>query len=158
MPDIARARRRMDRHDRGSEDLTEGVQQIEQRGAGAAGDVVGASGSPGRGVTGPEVRVDGVVDVGEVSRLQPVAVDGRRPPREGGREEVGDDGRVLRTRVLAGPEHVEVAQRDGFKAVQCMEDPAVILTRQLADRIGRQWLRRHGLDLGKLRRVAISRR
>ena len=65
---------------------------------------------------GPDVRVDDVVDVGEVAGLLAVAVDASGSPRRR-RDEARDDRRILRDRVLARAEDVEVAQRHGLEAV-----------------------------------------
>ena len=73
---------------------------------------------------GQQVRLDGVVDVAEVARLLAVAVDGRRAPLQRRRDEVRDDRRVLRLRILARAEDVEVAQRHRLEAVADDRTPA----------------------------------
>ena len=86
---------------------------------------------------GEQVPLHDVVDVREVARLLAVAVDLERLALERQLEEARDDRRVLRLRVLARPEDVEVAQAHRLEAVEPREDAAVVLRRELRDRVRR---------------------
>ena len=65
--------------------------------------------------------VDDVVDVREVARLLAVAVDGHRLAVRDRADEARHDGGVLRHRVLARAEDVEVAERDDLHPVHAAE-------------------------------------
>src|SRR5580704_13922729 len=104
-----------------------------------------------------EVRVDDVVDVAEVARLLAVAEhDGPLLADRGG-DELGHDGRVLALRVLPGAEDVEVAERQRLDPVEAREDTHRVLSGELAQRVGRDGLRGHRLDLGQRRGLAVDR-
>ena len=94
----------------------------------------------------------------EVARLVAVAEDGHTLVGQRGGDEARDDGCVLGGRILARPEHVEVAQADRLEAIGAREHGAVMLAGQLSDRVGRQRRRSHRFDLGQRRRIAVRRR
>src|SRR5262249_60275844 len=80
---------------------------------------------------GEDVRLDDVVDIREVARLTAVAVDLQQLAAQRPENEAGDHRRVFRGRVLAWAEHVEIAQADGFDAVELRAHPRVHLVRGL---------------------------
>jgi hypothetical protein len=98
---------------------------------------------------GRQVRLDDVVDVAEVARLRAVAEDARLLSGQRRGDELRDHGRVLRLRILARAEHVEVAQADGLEAVGARVDLHRDLAGQLASRRRARSARAHGLDLGQ---------
>ena len=87
-------------------------------------------------VGGQDVGLDHVLDLGEVARLRAVTVDLHGPAFERGQNELRNDGRVLRRRVLTRPEDVEVAQADGLHAIEAIPHGRVFLAGQLGDAIG----------------------
>jgi hypothetical protein len=99
-----------------------------------------------------------VVDVGEIAALFAVTIDGRllssQHPSAEDRQYAG----VVRCRILAGTEDVEVAEDYSFQAVDSREYTHVVFTGQLGHRIGRDGVRRHRLMLRQRGRVAVRRR
>src|SRR5262249_38245566 len=67
---------------------------------------------------GQQVGLDDVVDVGEVAGLRAVAVHFERLTAQPPLDESRDDRRVLRLRILARTEDVEVAEPDRLDAVE----------------------------------------
>src|SRR5207247_1561916 len=86
------------------------------------------------------------VDVEEIARLGPVAVDHERLAREDALEEHGDDA-ALQVRVRTVD--VGEAQRDGGDAVRAVVGRAVALARELARPVRGQRMRRHALVYGR---------
>src|SRR5438046_1679434 len=99
-------------------ELAHDVEQADPR---SAGDVEDLAARPVR-VGGQDVGLDHVLDLGEVARLRAVTVDLHGPAFERGQNELRNDGRVLRRRVLTRPEDVEVAQADGLHAIERSEE------------------------------------
>ena len=91
-------------------------------------------GSSGR----EQVGVHDVRDEHEIPRLFAVAEDRGRLPGQGGGDEARHDRRVLRVRVLPGPEDVEIAQYDRLQPVGRLARDAVVLARELGGRVRRQ--------------------
>ena len=106
----------------------------------AGGDVHHVARSLGR-VGCPDVRVDDVVDVGEVAGLLAVAVDRHGLACVDRGDEARHDRGVLRSRVLARTEDVEVAERDRLEPVDARERDGVALRGELRDRVGRERVR-----------------
>jgi len=104
------------------------------------------------------IRLDDVVDVGEVTRLGAVAVNLERPAGEPPENEAGDHRRVLRLRVLTRAEHVEVAEPDGLDAVETGPDGRVLLARRFGRCVRRDRRRRLVFALREIRAVAVDRR
>ena len=100
-----------------------------------------AHAAAGRG-RGGEVRGDDVGDVGEVARLEPVAVHDRVAAVEQRVDEERDHRRVGRVGALPRAVHVEVAQRDRLEPVELGEDAAVLLGRELRHRVRRAGMQR----------------
>src|SRR5262245_63307881 len=90
-----------------SDHATQNAQQVQERGAGPAGDVEGAPRGGTRRLARLQVGLHGVVHVGEVARLQAVTEHNGGPSRCGRLDEVRHDGRVLRVRILPRPEDIE---------------------------------------------------
>ena len=116
--------------------------------------VPAASGRVGR----EQVRRDDVLDVGEVARLLAVAVDGDGPALGDRADEPRHDRRILRGRVLAAPEDVEVPQRDGLDPVHPREADAEPLRSELGDGVGGDRVRRLRLDAWERSAVAVDGR
>lgn len=112
----------------------------------------------GIGMRGQQVALDGVLNEGEVAALLAVAVnDGHLAGKHAATED-GENAGVLRGGILMRTEDVEVAQADGFKAVDAGEGTHVVLAGELGDGVGRDGIGRHLLVLGQRGRVAIRRR
>src|SRR5919197_239910 len=73
-------------------------------------------------------------------------------------DELRDDGRVLRVRVLRRAEDVEVPERHGLERVDAAEAHAVALGGELRDRVGRDRVGRLRLDARQRARVPVHRR
>src|SRR5207245_2685714 len=153
---VARARRGVGARQAAVEEVADRVGDGDERVARAAGDVEDLARHPRRRHR-EQVSLHHVVDVGEVARLLAVAVHLERLARERLGEEARDHGRVLRLRVLPRPEDVEVAQAHRLEPVEAREGLAVVLRRQLGDRVGRDRPGGEGLDLGERRVVAVDR-
>ena len=142
--------------DRPLEDASDHLREVVDRLGAAARDVQDLAVHPvGRG--GEQVRGDDVADVREVARLLAVAVDGDGLPGGDRADELGDDGRVLRVRVLAGAEDVEVAERHRLERVDAAEADAVALGGELRDAVRRDRIGVRGLHARELARVAVDR-
>ena len=109
-------------------------------------------------MTGEQVCVHDVRDKREVARLGPVAEDDRRVAVQGGRDEQGDHGAILRIEVLARAEDVEVAQHHGLESIRPPERLAVGLARDLRRGIRRQRARQEPLVLGDFDGIPVGRR
>ncbi len=83
----------------------------------AIGDVVCPPGSVGSGGAGLQVRLNDVLDIGEVAALPPVPVDGGALPLQQLPDELGDDGGIRPFGILPAPEYVKVPQTIGVKAI-----------------------------------------
>src|SRR5882672_11945817 len=81
----------------------------------------------GRGVARKKVGADGIFDVSKISALFAVAKNRRFLSAKHRRDELGQDSRIRRSRILIGPEDVEVAQADGFETVTAVEAAHVVL-------------------------------
>ena len=134
--DVAGARRPEHRVDVLAEGVRDRLEQLEQAVARPAGHVAGQR-RRHRDPRREHVRLDHVVDVGEVARHGAVAVDRRPLAGERRGDELGHDRRVLGVRVLARPEHVEVAQDHRLDAVEGAERVDVVLARDLGRAVGR---------------------
>ena len=82
-----------------------------------------------------QVRLNDVVDEGEVACLLAVAVDRRAPAGEACGDEPRNDRRVLARGILAGTVDVEVAQGHRREAVGAAHHQAELLLVLLGDRI-----------------------
>lgn len=80
---------------------------------------------------GQDVGVHYIGDECEVPALGAVSVDYGLTVFHEGFYKFRDHGRVLRSGVLIGTEHIEVSQGDGFESVETVEDPHVVLTGKL---------------------------
>jgi hypothetical protein len=115
-------------HIRKLKDLLDEADQLVDGGALTGADVDGKTRCT-LGGRSKQVRVDDVVDVGEVARLLSVAEHrGWRPGHCRPKEE-RDDGRVRRGGALARPEDVEVAERDPFDEARACIGEDVLLRR-----------------------------
>ena len=131
-------------------------EQVEERGPLAGADVRrGARGDGGRPRGGEQIRQHHVLDVGEVARLQSVAVDDRRDVGGQRLEEERDHRRVGRRGALSRAEDVEVAERDALDQPGAGEREHVLLTGQLLGRVRRAGERLAVLDLRHGGRIAI---
>ena len=118
-----------------SRDLDHQPGELEDRGLLGGSDVEDLAVGPGERAGGDD-RANRVVDVGEAARLQAVAVDhGRAPAQQRGGEQA-DHPAVGRARILARPEHVEVAERQRLHPVQAREHAQEQLAGQLGDGVG----------------------
>ena len=135
-------------------DGVEGLDELKEGEPLSAGDVVYFSGGLFGG-TGQEIGADVILDIGKVPGLEAVAIDHRgfAPPDHC--DEFWDDGAVLRGGILFGSEHVEIAERNGFEAVDLVEDPAIGLAAEFADGIGREGHGTHAFFLGEVGIVAV---
>ena len=104
------------------------------------------------------VRRDDVLHVDEVAGLLAVAEDGQRLVRDRLRGEDRHRRRIGALRVLARPEHVEVAQARRFQLAGVVEHLAVIFAVELGDRVGALRLGKHRLHFRHDRVVAVDRR
>src|SRR5881628_4200693 len=136
-----RARGFVFRQDRYAGQRANAIPQFVDAHAVAAADVEHLAGHAGRRRAGGEqVRVHHVRDVDEVAGLTPVAVDRGRLPRERRGDEARHHGGVLRLRILARAEDVEVAQDDRLEAVCRVEGDAVPFARELGRGIRAVWV------------------
>src|ERR1700687_632241 len=110
MPDVPFPWRPECGEKRPSVEVRDGLDQIEQRVALAASDVHGDA--IRLTLRGPNVCLHHAVYMGEVAALHTVAVNRSGTASEGLLDEQWDHCRIWGVRVLAGAEHVEVAQRD----------------------------------------------
>lgn len=157
MPDIPRARLLVNRLDLLSGQLAQLVEQRVQRYTLATSDIESHT-CHAFCFSCKEIGVNRVVDIAEVPRLLAVAVHNRSPALKEGEDEPGDDGGVMRKRVLPWAEDVEVAKRHRFEAVDLMKRAAVALGGQLCHRVGTDRQRRHVLALRQLGVRAVGRR
>ena len=142
-----------------SEHALEPRDDVEQARAAAAADIVGlARDGRRRRARGEQVGRHDVVDIGEVARLRAVAVDLQRLALDAPEDEARDHRGVLALGVLAGPEHVEVAQADGLDTEEAAPDGGVDLAGDLGGRIGRDGRRGLALALGQVGILAVDRR
>ena len=111
------------------------VDQLEQADLAAGGDVEHAAGDA-FGLGGEHVAVDDVGDESEIARLFAVAENAGRLALQNGGDEFRNDGGVFAVGILAGAEHVEVAQGDGFDGAHRGEGLAVLFAGQFGDAVG----------------------
>ena len=130
------------------------VHQLADAHLDAAADVVLPVGKLGCR-RGGEIGRGDVADVDEVAGLRPVAVDRRCPAGEHLIPEDRDHAGVA-FRVLAGPVHVAVPQRDHIEPAGPPEPVAVLLRGPLAEPVRRAGPRRDGLGRGDLRALAVD--
>src|SRR2546426_5899920 len=133
MSNVAGSAGLVDGLDVDTEDRPDLSRELVQAGPDPAADVEDVAGRA-RMVGRAPVRVHDVRDVREVAALLAVAEDRGRPAGQQPGREAWDHGGVLRARVLARAEHVEVAERDCLGPVQLVEHPAVLLADRLAER------------------------
>src|SRR5437879_1410111 len=98
--------------DRAAEDGCDRVGELVDRGRASGRDVEHRAADAVR-FRRQHVRLDDVLDVGEVASLLAVAVDRDRPSVRDRGDEARNDRRILRGRILVRAEDVEVPQRDG---------------------------------------------
>ncbi len=130
---------------------------VHRRRLPAAADVERHAVGLGRRLRRAQVRLDDVVDVGEVARLLAVAVHLGAGAGEAGHREPRHDRRVLGLGVLPRPVDVEVAQRHRRHAVAAIHAGAVDLERELAGRVRRARRERHRLPQRELGLVPVDR-
>jgi hypothetical protein len=88
------------------------------------------------GARGEQVRVDDIVDVGEVTCLRPVSVDDGSRTREAREGEPGNDCGVLAGWILPGTIDVEIAKADRRNIHRQREGATVGLAGKLARGVG----------------------
>src|SRR5438445_12658510 len=155
---FTRARGFVFRQDRYAGQSANAIPQVVDAHAVAAADVEHLAGHVGRGRAGGEqVRVHDVRDVDEVAGLGPVAVDRGRLARERRGDEARYDGGVLRLRVLARADAIEVAQDHGLEAVRRMAGEVVPFARELGRGIRAERMRDMVLAVGQYGRAAVCR-
>ncbi len=97
-----------------------------------------------------------VVDIAEVARGFAVAIDETRLIAADGFGPIGNHRRIRPIGVLAGAEHVEIAQSDALQAIDPAEYVCVEFVEIFGHRIGRQRLADEVFDLGQARVIAIG--
>src|SRR6266576_5766853 len=139
VPDFTGPRLHVSRQDRRACECLDSVPQIVDAHALRAPDVEHLAGDAcGRRARGEHVCVHDVRDVDEIAGLVAVTVDRRRLTLQRRGDELRHGSCVLRVRILARPEYVEVPQHDGFETVGRVERRAILLARELGGGIGRQ--------------------
>ena len=108
------------------------------------------------GERGEEIGLHHVVDVAEVARRLAVAIDVGGLVAHHRRDPARDHRRVIAVRVLARPEHVEIAQADGFEAVALREHLRIELVHVLGEPVGRERPADHLFDLRQRRVIAVN--
>jgi hypothetical protein len=126
----------VDRSQAAADNPAHDIEQLIEGNTARGGDVDHFAGGVCR-LAGAQHAVHDVGDVGEVAGLLTVALNRRRTAFEQRRGEQRDDARIGRPRILARPEYVEIADRDGLEAIELREHLAVLLGDQLLQRIGR---------------------
>ena len=112
----------------------------------------------GGGRCGGYHRVDDVVDVDEVARLGPLAMDDERSAAGRLAQEVRHDRRVGGGERLTRPIGVEHAQDDGLDVPQGADGADVVLGGELGDGVGGTGIRRGLLAERLVRLIAIRPR
>ena len=135
--------------------LVEGGDQVEERVAFAAGEVVDLAGDIGGGRC-REVAGDDIGDVGEISRLLAVAKDGRPFSGLHFHNESRDHRGIGAKWILPRSKYVEVAKADRFQTVGMVEGFAIEFAGELGGGIGRQRRDEIGLAFGQPRRVSVG--
>lgn len=153
---VARTRVVVDGVDVGAEQVVEGVDEFVDGDAAATADVERFAGDVALG--GEDVRLDGVIDEGEVAGLLAVAVDDGTLAVEHEVDELRDDRSVVAVGVLARAEDVEVPERGRVDVVEVAELERELLGVVLRERVGRFWLGLHRLDFGESVGRAVHRR
>src|SRR5262249_51144301 len=138
-------------------DFPQGAYDFIEGGAPTGADVENFSGNVWR-LTGEQVGLDRVFNIGEIAGLLAIPEYDRLRFLEKRGAEVGEHAGVRRPRILPRPKNVEVAERNVFQAVAPTERLPVQLAHVLGNAVRRNGLRLHGLDFGKRGRFAVSRR
>src|SRR5437667_10995191 len=102
-----------------------------------------------------QVRLDGVVNVCEITALSAIAKNCRLLSLKHLSNEFCQHTRIGRTGILPRSKNIEVAQADCLQPVAAVKRNHVILARQLCDRVWRKWIRGLVLVLGECGRVAV---
>ncbi len=117
-------------------------------------DLAAEIGSIGRQQIGP----NHVLHVDKIAALLAVAINYRRlAPQHPGDKDWNNRG-ILGTRVLPGPEDVEVTQADGIEVIELAENLAVLLGGQFLGAVGRQGFPFQAFLLGKSLVIAVDGR
>ena len=136
--------------------LADQVEQLVKAGAGVAGHVVDLVLVFVGGGGGEQVGLHGVVNEAEVTAGFAVAVDAHGVAFDHRRGPFWDHGGVGAVGVLAGAEHIEVAQADGLEPEGAGKHVGVEFVDVFGDRIGRQRVADGLFDFGQARVVAIG--
>ena len=154
MPYISLARVFVIRLQLTTHNLIQLFNQLIQTRLGAASNIEGFSCYVGT-VRRFQVGVDYVGDESEIPRLFSISINGRRLARQQEGAKTGYNGGIMRIRILARPEDVEISQGHGFKAVELMKKPAIFFCNELAERIRRKTSSSAILLLGQVGIVAV---
>lgn len=103
-----------------------------------------------------KIDLHDVFDEAKIPAGFTVAVDAHGLALDHRRRPFGDHRRVGAVGVLAGSEHIEVAQADGLEAVGAGEHAGVQLVDVLGDRVGRERIADLVFHLGQVRVVAVG--
>ena len=110
------------------------------------------------GFRGQQIRRHDILDEREVASLLAIAVDDGRLASQQSRDEARDHRRVLRFRILARAEYVEVPQPHGLEPVDAWKHLGEHLRCRLGDRVGGHRIDGQALVLGQGLGVAVDRR